>query len=286
MTETLVICIGAQKAGTTWLSDYMRSRPDVHAPPVKEVHYFDARYLPKWCAKYEAEMLAEFQREISGLTLETCGDPKIQQKLAAMLLRFRMIADPREYMRFMNWGRRSARILFEATPDYAMLDRRGFGAMKSMTPDVRLILLLRNPADRFWSSLRFNKTHRPDFDIETMFDRLLEREDFLLQANYGRTIAEARAAVGPERLHVEFYERLFTPEAIGSICRYCGLDYVKPDFGARANSSMSIDMPLELRKRAVNAYARFYRDVEGLLPDSLPSTWRADLDFLEQRRTG
>lgn len=93
---TLLICIGTQKAGTTWLSDYLRSRPDVHAPPVKEVHYFDARLAPAWCAKYEEEMLADFQREAGALTISTCGDPTVQHKLAAMLLRFRMIGDPRE----------------------------------------------------------------------------------------------------------------------------------------------------------------------------------------------
>ena len=285
MTDRLLICIGTQKAGTTWLSDYMRSRPDVHAPPIKEVHYFDARFLPKWCAKYEAEMLADFQRETSALTLATCGDPAVQQKLAAMLLRFRMIADPQEYMRFMKWGRRSGLPLFEATPDYAMLDRRGFAAMRAMAPDVRLILLLRNPADRFWSSLRFNKTHRPDFDIDTMFDRLLEREDFLLLADYGRTIAEARAAVGPERLHVAFYERLFTPAAMRSLCRFCDLDYVPPNFDARANASMPAAMPPDLRLKAIHAYARFYSEIEALFPDTLPQNWRSDMELLSKPPT-
>lgn len=280
MAETLLICIGTQKAGTTWLSDYMRSRPDVHAPLVKEVHYFDARFLPKWCAKYEEEMLAEFQREVAGLTISTCGDPALQQKLAAMLLRFRMISDPREYMRFMNWGRRSAAVLFEATPDYAMLDRRGFSAMKQMSTDLRLVFLMRNPADRFWSSLRFNKTHRPDFEIDVMFDRLIDREDFRLLTDYARTISEAQAAVGPDRLHVEFYERLFTPEAVGAICRFAGLDYAPPDFNARSNPSMPSEMPPNLRQKAIKAYARTYKDVSALFPASLPESWRADIDLL------
>lgn len=280
MPDRLLICIGTQKAGTTWLSDYMRSRHDVHAPPVKEVHYFDARFVPRWCAKYEAEMLADFQREVADLTLKTCGDPRLQQKLAAMLLRFRMIEDPREYMRFMTWGRRSASVLFEATPDYAMLDRAGFSAMARMTDDVRLIFLIRNPADRFWSALRFNKTHRPDFDLEKMFDVLLRREDFRLLADYGRTIDEARAALGHERLHVEFFERLFTPAAIGEICRFAGLPYQAPDFGTRSNASASIAMPGDLRRKAITAYEQSYRDVASMFPDSLPDSWRADMGLL------
>lgn len=276
---TLFICIGTQKAGTTWFSDYMRSRPDVHSPAVKEVHYFDARFLPTWCAKYEQEMLAEFQRETAALTLSSCGDAGIQQKLAAMLLRFRMISDPREYMRFMNWGRRSAQVLFESTPDYAMLDRRAFKAMRAMAEDVRLLFLIRNPADRFWSSLRFNKTHRPDFDMDTMFDRLIGREDFELLTNYGRTIVEARAAVGQERLHVEFYERLFTPDAIRAICAFAGLNYIAPDFDGRSNASMKLDMPPGKRLQVVKAYQHVYREVAALFP-TLPAQWRTDIELI------
>ncbi len=183
-------------------------------------------------------------------------------------------------MRFMNWGRRSAGVLFEATPDYSMLDRRGFEAMNAMAPDVRLIFLMRNPADRFWSSLRFNKTHRPGFDIGTMFDRLIEREDFRLLADYGRTIREARAAVGDNRLHVEFYERLFTAEAVEALCAFAGLDYVAPDFGSRVNASSPFDFPEPLRKRAVRAYERTYKEIAALYPGKLPRNWQADIGLL------
>src|SRR4051794_32956852 len=35
------LCIGAQKAGTGWLYEQLRSHPDFWMPPLKEVHYFD-----------------------------------------------------------------------------------------------------------------------------------------------------------------------------------------------------------------------------------------------------
>src|SRR5438874_12032199 len=34
-------CIGAQKGGTGWLYDQLRSHPDFWMPPMKEIHYFD-----------------------------------------------------------------------------------------------------------------------------------------------------------------------------------------------------------------------------------------------------
>jgi len=280
MTQTLLICIGAQKAGTTWLADFMRDHPQVHMPPVKEVHYFDARYAPKWCAKYEAEMLAEFQAETARLTLETCGDPGLQHKLHSMLLRFRMIADPGEYLRFMSWGAQGRPVLFEATPDYSMLDRSGFQAMRDMHPNTKLIFLLRNPADRFWSSMKFNRTHNPAFDIDVMFDRLIGREDFVLLADYGRTITEALAVLPPERLHLELYENLFDQAAVDRICRFAGVAPRMADFGGRSNASIAGDMPPDRRVQAVSAYAHVYRDMAARFGAALPPSWRRDLASL------
>ena len=35
------VCIGAQKAGTTWLARVLSEHDDVFVTPVKEIHYFD-----------------------------------------------------------------------------------------------------------------------------------------------------------------------------------------------------------------------------------------------------
>ncbi|MEZ5891784.1 MAG: sulfotransferase [Parvularculaceae bacterium] len=278
MTQSLILCIGAQKAGTTWLADYMRAHPEAHTPPVKEVHFFDARFAPKWCARYEAEMLADFQRKAAALTIEICGDPAVQHVLHAMMLRFRMIANPAEYIRFMSWGARQERILFEATPDYSMLDRTGFRAMRSVHPDVRVVFLLRNPADRYWSSMTFNRTHNPDFDIDAMFDKLLTREDFTLLADYGRTLREAEAAFGPERMHVEFYERLFDQRAVDRICAFAGIAPRPADFSARSNASAPMAMPEAQRAKAYRAYAHVYADIAARFSGDVPESWRQDME--------
>jgi hypothetical protein len=48
------LCIGAHKAGTTWLYQQLDSHPDFWMPPVKELHYFDQlsrvqRAAPRRC---------------------------------------------------------------------------------------------------------------------------------------------------------------------------------------------------------------------------------------------
>ncbi|NIJ43343.1 hypothetical protein FHS78_003657 [Parvibaculum indicum] len=45
--KCFILGVGAQKAGTSWLHDYLERRPEVFMPsPWKELHYFDARYCP------------------------------------------------------------------------------------------------------------------------------------------------------------------------------------------------------------------------------------------------
>lgn len=276
--QTLLIGIGAQKAGTTWLADYLRAHPDVHMPPVKEVHFFDARFRPDWCRRYEEEMLTDFQATAAGLTWRTCGDPQVVMKLTAMLLRFQMISDPSHYLRFLQWGAGARRVLCEITPDYSMLGADGFQAMRSVHPNVKLVFLLRNPADRFWSSLRFNRTHNPAFDIDANFDRLIGREDFHLLADYGRTLDAALTAFPAEAIHIEFYERLFTPDAVARLCAFAGVAPAAADFAARSNASGSAPMPDARRRAAVAAYRHVYAFAEQRFGEALPESWRRDIE--------
>ena len=41
--ETFLICLGAQKSGTTWLWRYVRAHPQCEATPLKELHFFDGK---------------------------------------------------------------------------------------------------------------------------------------------------------------------------------------------------------------------------------------------------
>ncbi len=41
MPDPTFLLIGAQKCGTSWLSEMIRQHPDVFAPPLKELHFFN-----------------------------------------------------------------------------------------------------------------------------------------------------------------------------------------------------------------------------------------------------
>ena len=45
---TLMFCIGATKAGTSWLHRYISNHPESHMRGIKELHYFDALEFDDW----------------------------------------------------------------------------------------------------------------------------------------------------------------------------------------------------------------------------------------------
>jgi len=52
-------CIGAQKAGTGWLYEQLRSHPDFWMPPLKELHYFDRL----WRSERRADRSQEVRKD-------------------------------------------------------------------------------------------------------------------------------------------------------------------------------------------------------------------------------
>tara|TARA_Y100000815_G_scaffold205212_1_gene189022 strand:- start:11215 stop:12009 length:795 start_codon:yes stop_codon:yes gene_type:complete len=55
------ICIGAQRAGTTWLHDCLNEHPEVYVPEKKELHFFNSNY-----SKGIEHYATEFERSNPG----------------------------------------------------------------------------------------------------------------------------------------------------------------------------------------------------------------------------
>src|SRR5215208_108045 len=67
--RTYFVGIGAQKAGTTWLHDYLSSRPDTFMSPIKELHYFDAEFRPDLFSSQHNKFVIETEKLVD-LTLQ------------------------------------------------------------------------------------------------------------------------------------------------------------------------------------------------------------------------
>lgn len=144
--------------------------------------------------------------------------------------------------------------------------------MKSVHENVKLVFILRNQVDRFWSSLRFNHTHNPDFDIEENFESMLVRQDFIRFVNYDRIIRAAGEHFSAEQVHIEFYENLFSGKAVNKFCAWLGIPFVAGEYSKRANAAAKLNMSRQHRRQAVLAYQQTYREIATRFGDRIPSS--------------
>lgn len=110
------LIIGAEKAGTTWLYDVLRSHPDVFLPDTKELHFFNRLDSNgRGLSNYETKGPAWYERQFADA--------------------------------------RPDQLLGEATPLY-LCDPAAPGRIQQALPKTRFIVLLRNPVSRTWSHFR------------------------------------------------------------------------------------------------------------------------------------
>ena len=158
----LLFCVGATKAGTTWLYRYLHDHPDCGMPAVKEAHYwdtFDADRLDKQQTAFRVrlrEMRAQKRRAIdAGRHWQADNmDRRINEMKSLVATLDGPRVDDSAYLDWLMKGRGDAQLVGDMTPNYATLDDATLERMRDAAPDSKFILLIRDPLDRLWSHIR------------------------------------------------------------------------------------------------------------------------------------
>jgi len=270
-----IIGVGAQKAGTTWLYDYLGRHPQVAMSPLKELHYFDQRFRPDLCGIWEKE----FERQTSAaIALLTNGKTGSLSHVQALIDRVRMNVDPAAYLEYFDRLATHGRaVMGEITPSYSLLPKEGFAEIRSMIglagADPRIVFILRDPAERFWSQCRFESS--ADRPVESVYAQALADPQFLERTRYDATIARLRAVFRPQELLILFYEDLFSGLAIERLCRFLGIAATQADPNRRLNVSAKGALAAERRKQLKKVFAPVYAFVEQEFGSEVPAAWRA-----------
>ena len=214
------LVVGAQKAGTTALYQYLKQHPDVYMSPVKEPHFF----------------------AFEGRDLDYRG-PRDRETLGHMVVR-----DEGAYRElFAGAGGEKAR--GEASAMYLYMEE-AVGGIGRHAPDAKLLAVLRNPVDRAYSSflhmVRDGREPIPDFG------RALAAEEGRISGNwspiwhyrrmgfYHEQVLRYREAFGPRNLRVFLYEDLEGDPGgvLRDIYEFIGVDpSFVPDVSSRYNVS-------------------------------------------------
>ena len=251
MNGPSTLCIGAQKAGTTWLYRCLENRPDVWLPPVKELHFFDEKIgsSDRWidhmhgtkapAARWRRQLAAERQRRARNSDIDD-----IELARRAWCSRY-FFEDPTvDWYRSLFPDRAVASL--DISPEYALLDEAGIERVITVVPDIRVIYLLRNPIEREWSGAQMRFRKNPDRGLETV---LAGRHRHV---RYLDTVDRWTAALEPEHFYIGWFDDIAAhpAELLADIARFIGAD---PNISSlprgRPNSGNVTTIPAEFAQR-------------------------------------
>jgi Sulfotransferase family len=216
------LCIGAHKAGTTWLYQQLDSHPDFWMPPVKELHYFD--------------QLSRVQRAAH----PRCRDARDRRFLERLKS---LSAEPG--IDLENYGRlfepKASLISGDISPNYSTLSKEVIRQVAGYFSNLKVIFLARDPVQRFWSHLSMEVQYRQiePFDATDIneVNRNLSRRGMLLRSYPSAVVARWKRYVDSEQFRVYFFDDLQSnpAELRRSILRFLGADPDKPGTGLTAD---------------------------------------------------
>jgi hypothetical protein len=216
------LCVGAHKAGTTWLYQQLDSHPDFWMPPVKELHYFD--------------QLSRVQR---------AARPRCRDERDLRFLERLKSLSAKPTIDLENYGRlfepKGSLLSGDISPNYSTLSNEVIRQVLRYFPNLKVIFLARDPVERVWSHLSMEVHYHQiePFDVTDIdtINRNLFRRGMLLRSYPSAVVARWKRHVRPEQFRVYFFDDLQSDpaELRHSILRFLGAD---PD---KANSRLAAD---------------------------------------------
>lgn len=203
------LCIGAPKAGTSWLYHNIKQHPAVWMPPYKELRYFNDPSKKPLILRFFGERNCRWrtlakQEFLSAITLK---DP---QRLKWFLRYFILPRHDKWYLSLFSQAK--GHITGDITPAYSRLKKSQVFKIHELIPNLKIIHILRNPIQRLWSQISQHVNTHLHQNIENVGDRkILEflQSDFLYRGSeYIKTLEIWENFYPRDQLFIGFFDKL------------------------------------------------------------------------------
>ncbi|WP_340108207.1 sulfotransferase [Pikeienuella sp. HZG-20] len=263
------ICIGAQKAATSWLAANLAHHPDIWLPFTKELHFFDPQVegsIPHWRRRHANRLAALIERAKAN------GARKRVAYLEGLTGEDFILTEA--WYRKVFAHRPAGRMTGEFTPRYATLPAASIDQMLSIAPDARFIYLIRDPVARAISNFRmdlaFKSPEPPSPEFIESFARRWTGARRYTSSDYADHIPRWDAKLDPERLlYLPFGEVKADPRRVlARVERFLGLApfAAYPKAERRVNRTAEIALPDWLRPHLEADLARHRAFLEARFP--------------------
>ena len=184
------LILGPQRTGTTWLFHNLKGHPEIFLPKEKELYYFSTLGTPNH-RRFRFPYLEGYLHAMT-------DSPRSKLK--------------RHYDSLRKVGRLyHPSIRGEATASYAALPKEVIRDIATLNPEIKAILMIRDPIDRAWSHARKDllTAGRPADDLDPdALSRLLFKDEQRELALYRTLIENWRSHLQPGHLFVGVFDSI------------------------------------------------------------------------------
>ena len=276
----LFFCVGAAKAGTSWLHRQLSAHPECDFRAIKELHYFDALEngrLDRQIAHHRSQQLGLKSRLMNRGVSPNSDQQKRLKDRAEWLEVLERGDDEAAYVDYLMRDAQEGQVVGDMTPAYALLPTERLARMARIAPDVRMLFLMRDPIDRLWSHIRMIAARRDENGevtarrCENILDRVFSGAEDQIAKRSDYAGALRRLAVVGERLMVEVFEDMIAGPGFQRICSFLGIAPRAVDL-TPVHVGQDLPMTDEQRRAAAKYLAPQYDAAERYL-GALPEAW-------------
>jgi len=267
------ICVGAQKAATTWLYDALRWIPGIFLPAIKELHYFS-----ELCTQDAKQFGPKHRKEQIRQTRDYYSAKKIRSKYDEMIhaqlnhLDTKQVND--DWYRGIFEFATDQDICGEICPCYMSMPTRGVRHVMSINPLMRVLVLVRDPVDRVWSHMRMHtKIGALNFDLNHILSGNVPMGSYMQYTDYANSIRRWESMTCEGRFRAIVYDRIGNEprSVLEEILEFIGAQktITKKDLSKNVFSGDKVSLPPELRAKLFRDLQPQYDFLHSMFPEQV-----------------
>lgn len=228
MSNPDFLCIGTQKAGTSWLHHMLRGHSSFWVPPVKELQFFNNYFAPNslpWAGR------SRLDRAKGLISYHIACEVVDWEVIRAAALIAQEDVNLNWYHSIFDFAP-SDRIKGEITPEYTLLKQEEIRVLAGLYPNLRIVFGMREPVSRAVSAIRmflshegFNETHSPR-DYEERAIGMARYSDNIIRSAYRTVLERWASAFSADRIFCYDYDYISSEPmtVLSGLCRFFGVD--------------------------------------------------------------
>lgn len=283
------ICVGLHKCGTTWLNHQLKQHPEIRMPIIKELRFFlEGERIPNhsytnlifskaW--HYRSMRRQFFKRFFPNKRLRKNG---LKKMFAYYFRRHTLDWYVRNFDEYFLSG--------DVTPGYYAISDKRIDQIKRHFPDVKIIVMLRDPVSRLWSNYKMNVKNQErldDLNNVSIHQKNIQR---LIEATLSYVHIVERWRSRFEHVGVFYYNQVRSnPDGLmKDIYRFIGCkdpDFSNPNLSKILNPGQKTPIPRKLERDLAGVFLPEMEKLVEYTDHEIPKKWVIEYQEILSKNT-